>query len=353
MRVLRRPMFRIGGSAGEGITSGLVPRQGYNLGKLAEQKISNVFSGDMTFGEADKLSKLLAYKPRGVTPADALIEFGLNVASAPPTGSIFSTAAGAAKEPFQRYAQSKASAAEKAYASQSDLFKQILESAGGDEKTYAHRDKAKMVRENMNSQNTVYDKIAALDKEAPDYNDKREELMEELRILKEQVSGDEFAKAQMQYWNQEQNRRKLDSWIKREIQKELNVPFDPENNDHANRFMKRRNEVMNEIRLGISPTFNFATGGRVGYQQGLSVQPQPVSMQPQIAQPEMQMPEEITSISFEELRQRLPAEVTDDIVRLIASSGEAMEDFATIETEQDIANFNKKYGVNLVLPAEG
>ena len=75
-------------------------------------------------------------------------------------------------------------------------------------------------------------------------------------------------------------------------------------------------------------------------------------MHPQIAQPEMQMPEEMTSVSFEELRQRLPAEVTDDIVRLISSSGEAMEDFATIETEQDIANFNKKYGVNLVLPSE-
>jgi hypothetical protein len=28
-RILSRPMFRKGGSAGEGITSGLAPRQGY------------------------------------------------------------------------------------------------------------------------------------------------------------------------------------------------------------------------------------------------------------------------------------------------------------------------------------
>ena len=41
------------------------------------------------------------------------------------------------------------------------------------------------------------------------------------------------------------------------------------------------------------------------------------------------------------------------MVRLLANSAEALEDFATIQTEQDIANFNKKYGVNLVLPAEG
>ena len=31
-RTLRRPMFRMGGSAGEGITSGLAPRQGYFFG---------------------------------------------------------------------------------------------------------------------------------------------------------------------------------------------------------------------------------------------------------------------------------------------------------------------------------
>ena len=28
-RVLKRPMFRLGGPANEGITSGLAPRQGY------------------------------------------------------------------------------------------------------------------------------------------------------------------------------------------------------------------------------------------------------------------------------------------------------------------------------------
>ena len=35
-RVLRRPMFRTGGSA-EGLTSGLAPRQGYDEGNLANQ----------------------------------------------------------------------------------------------------------------------------------------------------------------------------------------------------------------------------------------------------------------------------------------------------------------------------
>ena len=45
-------------------------------------------------------------------------------------------------------------------------------------------------------------------------------------------------------------------------------------------------------------------------------------------------------------------EITNDIVQLIAASPQAMEDFATIATQQDVDQFNKKYNVNLVLPQE-
>ena len=57
-------------------------------------------------------------------------------------------------------------------------------------------------------------------------------------------------------------------------------------------------------------------------------------------------------IDYATLRARLPAQITDDIVRLIAASPEALEDFASISTQQDVDQFNKKYNVNLVLPAE-
>ena len=92
-----------------------------------------------------------------------------------------------------------------------------------------------------------------------------------------------------------------------------------------------------------------ATGGRVGYQEGMSVMPaMPTAMPTQTDA----MPEELSNVSYEELRARLPQEVSDEIVTLLANSAEALEDFAVIQTEQDIANFNKKYGVNLVLPSE-
>ena len=57
-----------------------------------------------------------------------------------------------------------------------------------------------------------------------------------------------------------------------------------------------------------------------------------------------------TNLSFEQLRTRLPKEITDDIVRLVATSEEALQDFAYIRTQGDVEKFNVKYGVNLVLP---
>lgn len=59
-----------------------------------------------------------------------------------------------------------------------------------------------------------------------------------------------------------------------------------------------------------------------------------------------------TELSFEELRARLPQEVTDSVVRLLASSTSALLDFANIETEQDIAMFNQKYQSDLQLPTQ-
>ena len=85
------------------------------------------------------------------------------------------------------------------------------------------------------------------------------------------------------------------------------------------------------------PELQLAKGGRVEYQMGGDVN---------------MREEPLQKIDYETLRARLPKEITDDIVRLIASSPEALEDFATIQTQQDVVLFNQKYDVELVLPAE-
>ena len=87
-------------------------------------------------------------------------------------------------------------------------------------------------------------------------------------------------------------------------------------------------------------------GGRIGYALGTE---NPMATKPTVGQ----VPTEETSkLSFEDLRNRLPKEITDGVVRLISSSDQALQDFSYIRTQGDVVKFNQKYGVNLVLPAE-
>ena len=60
--------------------------------------------------------------------------------------------------------------------------------------------------------------------------------------------------------------------------------------------------------------------------------------------------EPVQRLSYQELRDRLPQEITDDVVNLLANSEEALQQFAYIRTQDDVNNFNTKYGVNLVIP---
>ena len=55
-------------------------------------------------------------------------------------------------------------------------------------------------------------------------------------------------------------------------------------------------------------------------------------------------------LSYSELRTRLPQEISDEIVMLLANSKQALLDFANIQTGEDVANFNQQYDVNLTLP---
>jgi hypothetical protein len=125
-RTLKRPMFKMGGSAGTGITSGLdKPRQQYNeagfvkpnmadvSGPVKTSPSNNDFNLDLlsllfpTEKKEDKFvpSKELykAFEGRNTKPdiSQFLINFGLNLASATPRGGILSTAAEAAKKPAQ------------------------------------------------------------------------------------------------------------------------------------------------------------------------------------------------------------------------------------------------------------
>ena len=86
-RILKRPMFRIGGSAGTGITSGLDQPKKMSKGGRIEYKIGTV--------------PVPSFQAQGLP--GFLTGLGLNLLSTPPQGNIFATTALAAREPFDRF----------------------------------------------------------------------------------------------------------------------------------------------------------------------------------------------------------------------------------------------------------
>jgi len=80
----------------------------------------------------------------------------------------------------------------------------------------------------------------------------------------------------------------------------------------------------------------YAKGGRVGLQQGGPPNSQANSVE---------MP------SYDLLRSKLPPEISNEVIRLLSMSPQALAAFAEIETEQDVANFNNTFQTNLVIPS--
>ena len=93
-------------------------------------------------------------------------------------------------------------------------------------------------------------------------------------------------------------------------------------------------------------------GGRAGYQMGGEVV-EDVAMMSESSNISPTAPAQTQDLTYDELRARLPREITNDVVTLIATSKQALTDFANIQTQQDVDNFNQTYNVNLVLPQEG
>ena len=89
--VYRRPMFRKGGSAGEGITSGLQSRPGFANGKSTKER----------------LLEAVGTRPARQNFNDFLINFGLDIASRSPTGNIFTTIAQSAQDPYKQFAANR------------------------------------------------------------------------------------------------------------------------------------------------------------------------------------------------------------------------------------------------------
>ena len=379
-RTLSRPMFRLGGST-SGITSGLdTPKRGRVDGPGGYAGIDY----DKAYETSQRITDKY-YPKQGANLNRFLIDWGLSMVGNPPSGNILQTAAKEAQRPTRELFGSMDRREAMRSASGADLFGKIIAAEGEmlgatDGAKWRDQwalDKVKTAYRNIYELKGELEGLDATTDAAKikdiEYNIGQSELdisqLEKANpLLKTFAANKEIVKDLYDAVT-----KKYEDMKETVTVTEENITTFPNNKigDTITRekYVKRSPElvaaVIQEIQgmfggtsLDVSillPATQKATGGRVGYQGGelvedINVQEtiQPGGM-PAPATPEI----EPVGMTFEELRARLPETITDDIVILLSQSGQALEDFATIQTQQDVDNFNTKYNVNLVLPSEG
>jgi len=350
-RTLRRPMFRMGGSA-EGITSGLdVP----NLNASRENFQNGNTDLESRYNRAmDFIRSKQA--PRRSDFNDFLINMGLDLVSRPRSGNIFQQVATSAREPFAQFQASKAATRRSDDALSQALIGDIMEQMSEEE---VARIKSKGGQDDFmfERQQEAYKRLIA----------EQRQLEKELEKAGKFIGPAEKGAPQIA-----PDQTKIESIEKQlEDNAKLQTQLAGAEEDPV------REALLKGIAGGIY-TFedliiydqtgklpveeDFAKGGRVGFNKGgtfpgdMTTQGEKPSAEEAVTQQQLDsMSREaspVQSLTFEELRARLPQSITDDIVTLIASSEQALADFANIQTQQDVNAFNQKYEVNLQLPAE-
>ena len=375
-RIMRRPMFRKGGSAGEGITSGLAPRQRYDeAGSVEQTDLSKINLKDMNMQQIKDLADRMAFQAPPMQPdrslSDFKIDFGLDLISRSPGGNIFQTAGAAAKEPFANFRASRAAynkaANERAinkYNSQTGMFDtllgaqaDILGSEGGS-RTFAKQANDAEIQALMTQLFELEANQKTDDKRLSD-----EEYAQKQAILMQRLQGytGKNPAVTSLFGNKQQSEIVIQGIQNDIINSEAIIKvmgpdgemIEVKEGEHASinpkyiaeETAKRYIELYNKM---VRESLGLAEGGRANYNIGGDVMEEAV----QVTETQ---PKEIAptgdSLSYEELRARLPKEVTDDIVVILAESPQALIDFAEIQTQTDVDEFNMKYGVNLSLPS--
>ena len=362
--IYKRPMFRKGGSAEGGITSGLsTPKRGMvdgpgsyagiDMNQNVEQALKNASLGDLKT-MADQM-----YTPSASTRApkrrfnDFLIDFGLDIASRPAGSNIFETAAASAKDPFKRFQTARSQEEllmeqqkENLEGRRSDMFKTLIE---GQSDILAEKSgntsgvelqKVEVIKDVVPKLYDLRSKVE--DGTATDEDKMNIDIME--RTLNNLQKKDPITQATLDIFVKSNDGEMLFSKIVKDLLNKDNIDGGTKyKGDKSNEQL--RIDALQQMRKVIETTFR-AEGGRIGYAQGEMVEEQ-------VTETMAPGPQTMTDnpISFDQLRARLPKEISDDIVMLMSNSAEALEDFAMISTQQDVSQFNQKYSVNLVLPS--
>mgnify|MGYP003152257458 CR=1 FL=1 len=342
-RILKRPMFRMGGST-EGIMSGLdtptleASRQGYSRGADVRQRVETIRGiYDDILPERDR---------RGMpgSVSNLLTGFGLNLLAQPGGQNIFQTAAKAAQTPYQQFVASRQRERDEDRALTQAIIGDAIEQESDEEiarlkrekKTYEFEGKDRLLGDLQKTQDENLAKIKEIDKQ---FESDAKELS---TILQKEQEGEEIDVVRRDFLQkrQKEGKNKERKQLIRENEKlEQRI-----SNLGTGETRQQRQLRLAEERGDISPEEYriYQETGKVpaGYAEGGEVE---------VDSPTMSR---VSAINYDTLRARLPKEIGDDIVKLISDSNRALTDFANIRTQQDVDQFNQAYNVNLVLPAE-
>ena len=385
-RIMKRPMFRKGGSAGEGITSGLAPRQGYNTNEnntVKQNDLSKVDLRNMDMQQIKNLADRMSFQAPPMAPDNSLrdfkIDFGLDLVSRTPGGNIFQTAGAAAKDPFARFKESRAAynkgvqdRAVTKYNSQTGMFDTLL---GAQAKILGSDGGSKMFAKQANDAEiqSIMGELFQLQtiQSDPDTALDENEFNQQQAILMQRLQGytGKNPAVQSLFGNKEQadiviagiqqditNSEKEITIINAQGEEEIVIEgeYAAENpkyvgEETARRYIALYNQM---IKDSIGLPESKAEGGRIGYSAGNMVEDQITEVSETETMPQGGGADMASdNLSYDELRARLPKEISDDIVSILAESPQALIMFSEIQTQTDVDEFNMTYGVNLSLPS--
>ena len=187
-RFLQRPMFRRGGSAGEGITSGLVPRQRY---ADSPGTVQPNFEQQML----QKIANTPIELPKSTAGADFWLNLGTNILAQPGGRPIFQTLGTAGKEPLKIFQQQRGAEGRLKYqhaVSNRSFMLEAWKAMSDDEKTAMQKNIAWLQTEEGGglTQKEALDRVAGefrkqMSQEEKDYKEGiREEDFDRKKILK-------------------------------------------------------------------------------------------------------------------------------------------------------------------------
>ena len=390
-KVLRRPMFKMGGDTDSGIMSGF-ERKNFNQGTqpTPDEKLQTLLSGfdqevAALSGEAPE------YMQPGFGTAEflALAQLGANIAGAPNRGGGIKGFAASTAPAFGQFAQDigalnqqkmQARAAFDAAAKEAKL--QALGTRVGLEAESIMADKnlaaelkvqknkifqidrafefynTALTKYNQNSQAIKELANAGLTEE--EYNRKLKELQQlETIYINEMYSALSLSLPETVQLG-DLTVAGINETARRNVLANMNlveppVGDDPNRAEYEKQLTAEKKRLLDQerqllaVQTGLETTPGVpefrednAEGGRVGFQEGGVTAP--------VQQD--QSPKSSSILSYAELRARLPQEVSDEVVRLLASSEAALLDFAQIQTQEDIRRFNQNYKADLQLPAQ-